>query len=98
MLVRNLARIDMECLSNTHLPPLSLPTPTPILGKSSPTRLCPLDNVADKKYSTPKQSPIQKKTQCTPCKRIRLESIPILELPAPFLNIHQCASFSTNFA
>ena len=41
-------------------------------------------------YSTPRQSP--KTNICTPCKRIRLDPIPVLELPPPFLHLETSSS------
>ena len=44
-------------------------------------------------YSTPRQSP--KTNICTPCKRIRLDPMPVLELPPPFLQLETSYSFFT---
>ena len=41
-------------------------------------------------YCTPRQSP--KTNICTPCKRIRLDPIPVLELPPPFLHLETSSS------
>ena len=41
-------------------------------------------------YSTPRQSP--KTNICTPCKRIRLDPMPVLELPPPFLQLETSSS------
>lgn len=81
-----------------------LSSPSQILssGQGTPIKLKPLESKTispslykEEDFQTPDQSP--KTAICTPCKRIRLESIPILELPPPFLFLDDNYFFSSDY-